>query len=163
MKAKEFISELTVGRIATGGITPSVPSAVYKQNARIAYNIVKDVMTAPTAKEKFEILFNLKAGNTSNKIRLFGPNGKKYSPDSYDPSTGIIKLVGLSGNRSFSTSVDNLEFKGKERTLSSSTKYWNFSFNDIQQDEKPEVSEPTTKRGRPRNPTPSSTAPLRLW
>ena len=163
MKAKEFISELTVGRIATGGITPQVPKSIYKQNARLAYNIVKDVMTAPTAKEKFEILFNLKAGNTSNVIRLLGPNGKKYSPASYDEATGVIKLIGASGNRSFSTSVDSLEFKGKERTISSSTKYWNFSFNDIQQDEKPEVSEPTTKRGRPRKPTPSSTAPLRLW
>jgi hypothetical protein len=163
MRAIEIISELTVGRIATGGITPQVPKSIYNQNAKLAYNIVKDVMTAPTAKEKFEILFNLKAGNTTNIIRLLGPNGKKYSPASYDKETGIIKLVGAAGDRSYSTSVDNLEFKGKERTISSTKKYWNFSFNDMKQDKKPEVSEPGTKRGRPRNPTPSSTAPLRLW
>lgn len=159
------MNEMQIGRIATGGPTHLASNPAAKQNARIAYEIVVAVGNADTAKEKFEILNNLKAGQTTNKIVLVDPNGKKYSVVSYDQSTGAIQLLSWTGSRPVSTKVDNLKFKGKERSISSTKKNWIFSFDEMEQGE-PTIKTPSdssVKRGRPRNPTPSASAPLRLW
>ena len=162
MKAKEFLSELTVGKYATGGTTPSkdpVATSAFRKNSKIAYDIVKSVSNAPTSKDKIEILANLDAGRTANKIVVIGPSDKRYAFQSYDSSTG--KLTVSISNTLYTVDVDSLEFLGKERIMSGSLKKWLFKTDNLEVQGKMEPNPNSPKK--PSSAKPKFVVPNRLW
>ena len=158
MRAEEFLPELTVGSYMKGGTSPS-RSSIQNKNAKIAYDIVKSINNADTAKEKIEIITNLSVGKTSNKIVVVGPNDKKYAFQSYDSSTG--KLTVSMSTTLYTVDVDSLEFLGKERSPSTTIKKWLFKTNNLEIQGKMEPKLDAAKKGRPSKPT--YTMPNRLW
>ena len=158
MRAGEFLSELTVGSYMKGGTAPS-RSHIQNKNAKIAYDIVKSINNAGTAKEKIEIITNLSVGKTSNKIVVVGPNDKKYAFQSYDSNTG--KLTVSMSTTLYTVDVDSLEFLGKERSPSTTIKKWVFKTNNLEIQGKMEPKLDAAKKGRPSKPT--YTMPNRLW
>jgi hypothetical protein len=153
MRAEEFISELTVGKYATGGTVPTkdpISRAAFRKNSKIAYDIVKSVNDAPTSKDKIEILSNLTAGKTTNKIVIVGPNDKRYAFQSYNKEDG--KLTVSLSTTLYTVDVDSLEFLGKERIMSGTTKKWLFKTDDLKSQGKMEPKSSDVKKGRPKKP-----------
>jgi hypothetical protein len=161
MKIKEFISELTVGRYASGGVVPSKPGAAVRKNSKIAYDIVKSVNAAATSKEKIEILSNLTAGNTANKIVIVGPDGERYTFRSYDKDSEKLTVSLSTSPKIYTTDVNSLEFLGKERSVSTTLKKWLFKTDNLEVQGKVEPKQDTAKKGRPAKPT--YTMPDKFW
>ena len=161
MKAHEFITEMQIGKYTSGGITPS-STPITRKNSKIAYDTVKAIANAPTAKDKIDIITNLKVGRTSNKISVTDQNGNKYGFREYNEQSGDIELVDRQG-KPYKTNVDYLEFVGKERSMSTSIKKWVFKSSKILASdiEKPTPTPDAKKKGRPAKPT--YTMPDRLW
>lgn len=161
MRAKEFITEASIGKYASGGIVPS-STPITRKNAKLAYNVVKAIAQAPTAKDKIDVITGLKAGGSNNRISVIDQNGVPYGFRDYDKSTGNIELVNRQG-KPYKTSVDSLEFVGKERSISSSVKKWVFKTDSIQPSdvESPQPAQEPKKKGRPAKPVYS--IPDRLW
>ena len=99
-----------------------------------AYKRTKDFNELKTAKEKFNFLYNLTAGKTSNKIRIEGPSGihgysnNLYHIQSYNPSTGDITLT-LKTRESDNTvtgNVNDFTYKGRMGTATGSAKTYTF-------------------------------------
>lgn len=158
MRAKDFISELNVGSYMKGGTTPS-KSHIQNKNAKIAYDVVKSISNADTAKEKIEIITNLSAGKTSNKIVVVGPADEVYTFRSYDKDSGQLSLS--FSNRLFTADVNSLEFLRKERSPSTTIKKWIFKVTDVDPQGKIKTAATNVKKGRPSKPT--FTMPDRLW
>lgn len=157
MKITELLVEMQIGRYASGGITPS-NGPIAKKKAAIAYNVVKSISTAPTAKEKIDIITSLKSGSTTNKIDITDQHGAHYGFKDYDKSTGDIKLINKLGTP-YKTNVEYLEFVGKERSASTTIKKWVFSSSKIT----PASDTPPPKRAGGRTAKPVYTLPTRLW
>lgn len=152
MRAQEFITEASIGKYASGGIVPS-STPITRKNAKLAYDVVKSINQAPTAKDKIEVITSLKAGGSTNKISIINQHGEPYGFREYNKSTGDIELVNRQG-KAFRTNVDSLEFVGKERSVSTSIKKWVFKTDNIQiSDTEPQksIQEPK-KKGRPSKP-----------
>jgi hypothetical protein len=163
MKASEFITEMQIGRYASGGTVPTkdpLSRSSIKKNSKLAYDIVKSVNNAPTSRDKIEILSSLTAGKTTNKIVIIGPNDKRYAFQSYDKGSG--KLTVSLSTTLFNVDVDSLEFLGKERIISNTTKKWLFKTDHLEPIGKMDTKPSDTKKGRPLKPDYSS-MPTRLW
>jgi hypothetical protein len=158
MKITDLLVEMQMGRYASGGTTPT-GGPIAKKNAAIAYNVVKSIGNAPTAREKIDIITSLKAGTTTNKIVINDQHGKHYSFKGYDKSTGDISLANMQGIPC-KTNVEDLEFVGKERSISSTIKKWIFTSNKIVS---LDSDTPDPKRGGGRPSKPVYTLPSRLW
>jgi len=159
MRAQEFITEMQMGTYMKGGITPTkAPDSysAYKRNSKIAYDIVKTVSKLPTSKEKFEYIFNLKDGQTSNSIRVVDSEGVAYGIKDYNADTGEVTVS--RGGALGTVNIDDLEFKGKERSISSTKKTWIFSTPAIQK-----IKSATARGGRPPKSDSSYSFPNRLW
>lgn len=162
MKAKEFLSELTVGKYATGGTTPTkdpFATSAFRKNSKIAYDIVKSVNNAPTSKDKIEILANLDAGKTTNKIVIVGPKDKRYAFQSYDKAAGTL-TVSLATTL-YTVDVNSLEFLGKERIMSNTSKKWLFKTDNLEVQGKMEPNPNSPKK--PSSAKPKFVVPNRLW
>jgi hypothetical protein len=162
MRVREIISELTVGRYASGGVVPTKdPRSLgsIRKKSKLAYDIVKSVNNAPTSRDKIDILANLDAGKTSNSIVIVGPGDKRYAFQSYDKEAGTL-TVSLSTTL-YTVDVDSLEFLGKERTMSSTKKKWLFKTDNLDLQGKMEPKADAVKKGRPSKPTYSF--PKSLW
>jgi hypothetical protein len=152
MKIREFITEMRIGKYASGGIIPS-SSPITRKNSKIAYDTVKAINDAPTAKDKIDIITNLEVGRTTNQILVTDQKGNKYGFKEYNKQSGDIELIDRRGNP-YRTNVDYLEFVGKERSMSTSIKKWVFTSSKISalDIEKPTPKPDAKKKGRPAKP-----------
>jgi hypothetical protein len=94
-----------------------------------AYKRTKDFNELKTAKEKFDFLYNLTAGKTTNKIRIEGPSRSRvYYIQSYDPKTGNITLSikTRESNNTVSGNVNDFTYKGRMGTATGSAKTYTF-------------------------------------
>ena len=93
-----------------------------------SYKRTTDFNKLKTAKEKFDFLYNLTAGKTTNKIRIEGPSARVYYIQSYDPKTGNITLSikTRESNNTVSGNVNNFTYKGRMGTATGSAKTYTF-------------------------------------
>lgn len=103
-----------------------------------------------TDKQRFDFLYQLEQGKSSNKISIKGAGDETYHVQQYDPATGdIILLVKtLQGNDMVKGNTKNFLYQGRHGTYAGSPKTYTFVAKDLI----PVSSQPKTKRGRPTGP-----------
>jgi hypothetical protein len=114
-----------------------------------AYKRSVDFNDLKTDKEKFDFLYNLKVGKTTNRIVIKGVTGS-YQIKAYNPTTGNIELVTKNGYEESTAqgNVNNFIFQGRTRAPTGNTKNYTFVPVGIT------VTDTTpTKRGRPPGPS----------
>lgn len=104
----------------TGGGPRVNEPAFVKAGKQKKYQRTVDFNDLKTDKEKFEFIYNLKVGKTTNKavFEIPGTNGSKVI--SYDPQTGNIELEVARGNNVdlYSGNANNFKFLGREKSPS---------------------------------------------
>jgi len=145
MRAEEFLIEYTRGVYGKGGITPTRGKA-YRTRSKIAYEIRKSIMNAETAKEKLDILMNLKKGQTTN-YPVFKIDGKNFRVKKWDKETGTITVT--DPKNIYLINDNDMEFVGPERSISNTSKQWVFQASDMKVKKKEIVRKPKPEKVEP--------------
>ena len=167
MKFNEFsegkLGAQTVARRMTApNVTTIDNTAPWTRAQRAkAYKRTVDFNALKTDKEKFDFLYNLTAGKTSNRIVIPGPrrtaitassHSNPMKIQSYNPATGEIELLHnhSTGDKEIYTgNVNNFKFLGRSRPSGNSNKDYTFDPGSLTQ---VSVTPGQTKRGRPTGP-----------
>jgi hypothetical protein len=121
----------------------------------------KDFNQLATDKEKFDMLYNLPTGKTTNRIVIStsgtGGQGRTFQIKSYDPATGNIDLILNSSGKTdqYQANTNNFKFVGRTRMPSNSTKNYNFTPGELSHtdsQDKP-VGRPVAKKKEYKFPT----------
>ena len=147
MKAHEIFEGLTKSPGQYGGGAPSMSaqrmtaptvstidrSAPWtRSQIAKATKRTKDFNQLATDKEKFDMLYNLPAGKTTNRIVISttgaGGFGNTLQIKAYDPATGNIDLILNSRGKTdeYQGNTNDFKFAGRTRTVSSNAKNYNF-------------------------------------
>jgi hypothetical protein len=114
------------------------------------YNREKQFKALTTAKEKFDFLYGLEKGKSTNQIRIQGPSNLTYHIQQYNPVTGdiVLLLKGLQSDDTIKGNTSNFVYQGRQASGATGPKIYIF----IPQDLTTISSEPKikkTNRGRP--------------
>ena len=119
MKVREIITEYKIRRISapyTGG----AGSNRLNKQGRAARQRLEKFNSLPTAKEKFDFLYN---ANLSSHVVRIGSLDYNDPVIDYDPTTGIAKVKGKTNSVDkynepyiFTVNVNDLKYLGRRRT-----------------------------------------------
>jgi len=134
MRANEFITEagnpqMVARRISAPGVSTVDYSAPWVQaKMQQARQRKKSFNELETDKEKFDFLYKLKTGKTTNTIKIQGPSPDRFGApitlniENYNPATGDIELVGYarqgragSQELKYRANTGTFEFGGRSR------------------------------------------------
>jgi hypothetical protein len=121
------LDELTVGRVAPNVSTIDKTSPWIRKHMDIAADRTKEINSAKSVREKFEIIYALSKKTAAIKLKLGNFSGN--SIQSYDPSTGDIifkSKVTHAGADLYITNIDSFEYEGRERSATNTAKTYKF-------------------------------------
>ena len=117
-----------------------------------SYKRTKDFNELETAKEKFDFLYNLTTGKTTNKIRIEGPTdigyaNAAYRIQTYNPATGDITLLLKTpqADNVVTGNTNNFKYQGRTKSVGG-PKTYTFIPSELTKVSSTKI--PTT-RGRP--------------
>jgi len=87
----------------------------YSDQEQAAYDRYREFKQLASDRERFDMLY--KMALTNHKISIEG-----YTLVSYDRATGVITLKNTGGD-TFTTSVNDLEYQGRQRGITNSFRY----------------------------------------
>jgi hypothetical protein len=133
MRAHEFIIEagnpqMVARRISAPRVSTVDTSAPWVQAAmQQARQRKKSFNELATDKEKFDFLYKLKTGKTTNTIKIQGPAASSYGApivlniENYNPATGDIELVGYA--RQGRAGSQELKYRANTNTFNYSSRF----------------------------------------
>ena len=133
------------GRIFTGGPSTIDRSAPWvKQAMDQAGRLTQDINSIETPGEKYKYINKL--NSPSSKTRVMANVGDKQrvmAVKSYDPATGeLVIATGPNSLTSYKANAADLEYIGRERSISTNKKYYKFLVKDLQ----PAETKPSTNK-----------------
>ena len=145
MKITEIISEMQMGSVYTGGPSTIDRTAPWvKQAMDQAGRLTQDINSIENPGEKYKYINKL--NSPSSKTRVMANVGDKQrvmTVKSYDPETGeLVMAVSPSSLTSYKANATDLEYMGRERSVSSNKKYYKFLVKDL----KPAETKPSTNK-----------------
>jgi len=103
----------------------------------------------PTDKEKFDFLYNLKQGKTTNQIVIPGTGKNNYQIQSYDPATGDIVVTFHAGSarNTYRGNTKDFVFRGSQKPGAGSARNYIFSPRSLEM-----IDSQPTRAGAPSGP-----------
>jgi hypothetical protein len=145
MKITEIISEMQVGRVYSGGpSTIDRTSPWIKQAMDQAGKLTQAINKIEDPGEKYKYITGLKSPSSKTQVMAnVGDKQRLMTVKSYDPATGeIVMATSGSSLTSYKANVSDLEYIGRERSVSSNKKYYKFLVKDLQ----PAETKPSTNK-----------------